>query len=312
VTRVGIAGAGAWGLALASAAGRAGSTPILWSRRGDFAAAGFIVRGDDGALAEVDMLLLTVSAQELAGVTKRLAPSLAPGLPLVICAKGIARPGNRLLDDVLAEVAPGRPVAILSGPTFASEVAQGLPTAVTIASRDASLASRIAHSLGSASFRPYVSTDPVGAQLGGATKNVIAIACGIVAGRKVGENARAALMTRGLAEMARLGRAMGAKPETFAGLAGLGDLSLTATSPTSRNFRLGLILGQGETLTNARAHIEGVIEGVATAQAVVELAARHQIDMPISTAVAAIVEQGADIGATIAELLARPFKSETA
>jgi glycerol-3-phosphate dehydrogenase (NAD(P)+) len=312
MSRIGIAGAGAWGLALASAAARAGAIPVLWSRRGDFTSGAFAVSGESAVLADIDMLLLTVSAQELAVVAARLAPTLAPGLPLVICAKGIARPGNRLLDDVLAEAAPGRPIAVLSGPTFASEVTLGLPAAVTIASRDAALAGRIAQALGSAAFRPYVSTDPVGVQLGGATKNVIAIACGIVAGRRAGENARAALMTRGLAEMARLGRAMGAQPETFAGLAGLGDLSLTATSATSRNFRLGLALGSGETLAGARAHIEGVVEGVATAQAVVELAARHGVDMPISGAVAAIVEHGADIGRTIAELLARPFKSETA
>jgi glycerol-3-phosphate dehydrogenase (NAD(P)+) len=312
MTRIGIAGAGAWGLALAGAATRAGSHPVPWSRRGDFMAAGFSVTGDDNALSDIDMLLLTVSAQELAGVAARLAPVLAPGLPLVICAKGIARPGNRLLAEILAEAAPGGRIAILSGPTFASEVSQGLPAAVTIAAHDAALAGTIAQALGSASFRPYVSADPVGVQLGGATKNVIAIACGIVAGRRIGENARAALMTRGLAEMARLGRAMGARPETFAGLAGLGDLSLTATSATSRNFRLGVMLGRGETLAGARGDIDGVVEGIATAQAVVELAARHGVDMPISSAVAAIVEQGADIAATMAELLARPFKSETA
>jgi glycerol-3-phosphate dehydrogenase (NAD(P)+) len=262
MTRVGIAGAGAWGLALAGVARRAGS--------------------------------------------------------LVICAKGIARqgnrvpPGNRLLDDILAEAAPGRPIAILSGPTFAAEVAAGLPAAVTIASRDAALADNVARALGSAAFRPYVSPDPTGVQLGGAIKNVIAIACGIVAGRSLGENARAALMTRGLAEIARLGRAMGARPETFAGLAGLGDLSLTATSLSSRNFRLGVALGRGETLVAARGAITGVVEGVATAEAVVALALRHGVEMPISAAVAAIVEHGADIGQTMAELLARPFRNETA
>ena len=233
-------------------------------------------------------------------------------MPLVICAKGIARPGNILLDAVVAAAAPGHPVAILSGPNFAAEVARGLPTAVTIASRDAALAQRLAGMLGSATFRPYLSADPIGVQLCGAVKNVIAIACGIVAGRQLGENARAALMTRGLAEMARLGRAMGALPETFAGLAGLGDLTLSATSPTSRNFRLGLALGQGKSLADATAEIAGVVEGVATAEAVVALAARHGVDMPISAAVAAIVEQGAEIGATIAELLARPFKPESA
>ena len=299
-------------MALASATRRAGSVPVIWSRRGSFSADGFAVSGDAATLGMVDMLLLVVSAQELPAVAEQLAPHLAPSLPLVICAKGIARPGNRLLDDVLSAAAPGRPIAILSGPTFAGEVVRALPTAVTIASHDKALAQRIATALGSATFRPYVSTDPVGVQLGGATKNVIAIACGIVAGREAGENARAALMTRGLAEMTRLGRAMGARPETFAGLAGLGDLSLTATSPTSRNFRLGLALGRGESLTAARSHITGVVEGIDTAEAVVELAQRHGVEMPISAAVAAIVEHGADIARTIAELLARPFKSEIA
>jgi glycerol-3-phosphate dehydrogenase (NAD(P)+) len=311
MTRIGIAGAGAWGMALAHAAKRAGSEPVVWSRRG--AVAGdFPASGDDGILKNTDMLLLTVSAQEIAAVAERLEPVIPPSLPLIVCAKGIARPEHRLLDDVLEEVLPGRPVAILSGPSFADEVVKGLPTAVTIAARDAAVAERIAAAMGSASFRPYVSADPVGVQLGGAIKNVIAIACGIVAGRKLGENARAALMTRGLAETARLGRAMGANPETFAGLAGLGDLSLTATSTSSRNFRLGFALGQGESVAGAAAHITGVVEGVATAQAVVAMAKRHKIEMPISAAVAAIVEHGADIGQTMAGLLARPFKTETA
>jgi glycerol-3-phosphate dehydrogenase (NAD(P)+) len=312
MTRVGIAGAGAWGIALAYAARRAGSTPVIWSRRGASSDGDFTVGGDNDVLSDIDVLLLTVSAQEQAEVAARLEPILAAHLPVTICAKGIARPGDRLLGSVLSEILPGRPLAILSGPSFADEVTKGLPTAVTIACHDAALAERIGKAMGSASFRPYVSTDLVGVQLGGAIKNVIAIACGIVAGRKIGENARAALMTRGLAETARLGRAMGARAETFAGLAGLGDLSLTATSTSSRNFRLGVALGQGLSVAEATAQITGVVEGVATAQAVVALAARHGVEMPISEGVAAIVEHGADIKQTIAGLLARPFKTETA
>jgi len=310
VRRIGVAGAGAWGLALADAARRAGAEPLVWSRRG--ANAGAAVTGDDGVLATVDALLLVVPAQELDAVARRLAPHLGAALPLVICAKGIARPGNVLLADILAAALPGRPVAVLSGPTFAGEVVRGLPTAVTIASQDQGVARDLAKALGSATFRPYVSTDPTGVQLGGAVKNVIAIACGIVAGRDLGENARAALMTRGLAEMTRLGRALGARPETFAGLAGLGDLSLSATSPSSRNFHFGQLLGRGQSIADARAAITGVVEGVATAQAVVELAGRHGVEVPISAAVAAIVERGARIGETIAGLLSRPFKTETA
>jgi glycerol-3-phosphate dehydrogenase (NAD(P)+) len=310
VTRVGVAGAGAWGFALAAAAARAGATVSMWSRRGP-GAVGERPFADEQSLGSLDMLLLTVPAQELAGAAARLAPHLGADLPLIICAKGIARPGDRMLDSVVAGALPGRPIAILSGPSFAAEVARSLPTAVTIASRDADLARRIASALGSATFRPYVSTDPLGVQLGGAVKNVIAIACGIVAGRGLGENARAALMTRGLAEMTRLGRAMGADPATFAGLAGLGDLSLTATSVSSRNFRFGVALGEGRSVAEARASVQGVVEGAATAQAVAALAARHGVEVPISAAVAAIVERGATIEATIAELLARPFKSET-
>jgi glycerol-3-phosphate dehydrogenase (NAD(P)+) len=312
MTRIGIAGAGAWGIALAHAAQRAGSTPVIWSRRGASSHGDLAIGDDDRLLSDIDMLLLTVSAQELEQVAGRLEPILGPHVPLIICAKGIARPGDRLLGSVLSETVPGRPIAILSGPSFADEVTKGLPTAVTIACHDAGLAERIGKAMGSAAFRPYVSTDPVGVQLGGAIKNVIAIACGIVAGRKIGENARAALMTRGLAETARLGRAMGARAETFAGLAGLGDLSLTATSTSSRNFRLGVALGRGLNVAEASAQIVGVVEGVATAQAVVALAARHGVEMPISEAVAAIVEHGADIKQTIAGLLARPFKTETA
>jgi glycerol-3-phosphate dehydrogenase (NAD(P)+) len=312
MSRIGIAGAGAWGLGLAHAARRAGSTPVIWSRRGAQSGGEFGISGDADVLSNVDMLLLTVSAQELAATAERLEPNIAASLPLIICAKGIARPEYRLLDDVLEEILRGRPVAVLSGPSFAEEVVKGLPTAVTVASRDAALAERIAAAMGSASFRPYVSTDPVGVQLGGAVKNVIAIACGIVAGRSLGENARAALMTRGLAETARLGRAMGANPETFAGLAGLGDLSLSATSASSRNFRLGFALGRGTSVAEAAAHITGVVEGVATAQAVVALAVRHGVEMPIAAAVAAIVEHGADIAQTMVGLLARPFKTEAA
>ncbi len=312
MSRIGIAGAGAWGIALAHAVLRAGSTPVVWSRRGTFTAGEIEVTGNAAELEEVDFLLLVASAQELAVVATQLSPHIAPDLPLVICAKGIARPRNILLDAVLAEALPGRPIAVLSGPSFASEVVRGLPTAVTIASRDGAAAERISTALGSPSFRPYASTDPVGVQLGGAIKNVIAIACGIVAGREAGENSRAALMTRGLAETARLGRAMGANPETFAGLAGLGDLSLTATSASSRNFRLGVALGQGKTVAEALAHIDGIVEGAATANAVVEMAARYGVDMPISQAVAAIIEHGADIAATVAGLMGRPLKSEIA
>jgi glycerol-3-phosphate dehydrogenase (NAD(P)+) len=298
-------------MALAAAARRAGTIPAIWSRRGNFTRDEFDITGDDRALGAIDLLLLAIPAQEMEAVAKRLAPNIAPALPIVACAKGIVHPGDRLLEDVLAEALPARPFAVLSGPSFAAEVMRSLPTAVTVASRDAQLAQRVAVALGSPTFRPYISDDPMGVQLGGAVKNVIAIACGIVAGREAGENARAALMTRGLAEMARLGQAMGAKRDTFAGLAGLGDLSLTATSPTSRNFRLGMALGRNVDVATARAGIDGVIEGMATAPAVVAMAGRKGVEMPISAAVAGIL-RGDDIGMTMTELLARPLRIETA
>jgi glycerol-3-phosphate dehydrogenase (NAD(P)+) len=201
---------------------------------------------------------------------------------------------------------------VLSGPNLAGEVARGLPAAATLAAEDKALADRLAEALGGKTFRPYLSPDPVGAQVGGAVKNVIAIACGIVAGRALGDNARAALITRGLAEVVRLGRAKGARPETLMGLSGLGDLTLTCTSMGSRNYSLGRALGEGQSLDEIMAARRSVAEGVFSAQAVVALAARHGIEMPISQGVDAILNQGAGIEETIAALLARPFKIETA
>ena len=301
------------GLALAVAARRAGADIVVWSRRDGAQGpleAEIPVSADATVLEFIDALLLVVPAQELKATALRLTPHLAADLPLVICAKGLARPGDSLLDSVLAEILPGRPLAVLSGPTFAAEVARGLPAAVTIASRSAALASRLSQSLGSPGFRPYASTDIVGVQLGGALKNVIAIACGIVAGRGLGENARAGLMTRGLAEMARLGARDGRATGNFAGLAGLGDLALTATSPTSRNFRLGLLLGRPGRWIRRGA------KSLASSKAWRPPARGRscpdgtESETPISAAVAAIIDDDADIDHTIGALLARPFKTE--
>jgi glycerol-3-phosphate dehydrogenase (NAD(P)+) len=199
---------------------------------------------------------------------------------------------------------------VLSGPTFAAEVAKGLPTAVTLAIKDQELGARIVETLGSRSFRPYLSDDVTGAQVGGAVKNVLAIACGIILGRRLGDNARAALITRGLAEISRLGMALGARPETLMGLSGLGDLTLTCTSLQSRNTSLGTALGEGRTLSEIMGERHSVAEGVHTAAALGELAGRHGVEMPICRAVDAILNRGADIDETIASLMARPFRIE--
>jgi glycerol-3-phosphate dehydrogenase (NAD(P)+) len=213
------------------------------------------------------------------------------------------------MPEVMAEIAPGLPVAVLSGPTFAPEVAAGRPTAVVIAAKDLGLAERLAVALAAASFRPYASDDPLGVALGGAAKNVLAIGCGIVLGRALGENARAALLTRGLAELARLVDAAGGRRETAMGLSGAGDLILTATSLQSRNTTLGIGLGQGRPLAEILAERTSIAEGVESAPAVVALARRLGVDMPISEAVAAIL-QGGDIDAELRRLLARPLKRE--
>ena len=232
------------------------------------------------------------------------------GLPLLLCAKGIETESLRTMSELLAETAPDSAIAVLSGPSFAGEVARDLPTAVTIASHDAALAKAFTTALGTARFRPYRSADPIGVEVGGALKNVLAIACGIVEGRGLGDNARAALITRGLSEMIRLGRAKGAEAETFRGLSGLGDLVLTCTAGQSRNYTLGAALGRGMTLAAALAGRRSVVEGVATAAAVARLATRLGVEMPITAAVEGVLHRGMPIDAMIEALLSRPYRSE--
>ena len=327
--QIGVIGAGAWGTALAMVARRAGRDALIWARDRALAArintqhenpdylpgvrldAAIRASADVAAAAACDVLLFAVPAQHVRTIAGAFAAVLPDGRPVVVCAKGIERNTGALMSEVLNQVLPGRPVAVLSGPTFAGEVARGLPTAVTLASADTALGTVLVAALGSRAFRPYLSDDPLGAQIGGAVKNVIAIACGIVAGRRLGANAGAALITRGLAEIARLGQALGARRETLMGLSGLGDLTLTCTSPQSRNFALGQALGSGETLAQAVAGRRTVAEGLHSAAAVVGLAAAHRVEVPISAGVAGILEQGAGIDETIAALLARPFTAET-
>ena len=240
----------------------------------------------------------------------RLGPALPARAPLVLCAKGIERGSLLLPAEIAAALQPDRPLAVLSGPSFAAEVAARLPTAVTLAAVDLALAQRLVAALGSAEFRPYASSDPIGVGIGGALKNVLAIACGIVVGRGLGDNARAALIARGLAELVRLGLAKGARPATLMGLAGLGDLALTCTSLQSRNLGLGIALGQGASLADALARQRGIVEGAFSAAAAATLAHRHGVAMPISQAVDAVLNHGAAIEATVAALLARPLRAE--
>ena len=328
LARIAVMGAGAWGTALALAALSAGREVWLWARRPEQVAAmqlnrenalhlpgvalptSLRITADPAQALACDAALLAIPAQNLRATLPAFAPLLKPDLPLVICAKGIEQSSGKLMTEVLAELLPGQPLAVLSGPNFAAEIARGLPAATTIAAVDPSLAHSLVEALGSSRFRPYASGDPLGAQVGGALKNVLAIACGIVAGRRLGENARAALITRGLSEMVRLGLALGAQRETLMGLSGLGDLTLTCTGNQSRNYSLGLALGEGRALGEILAGRQSVSEGVHSAAAARALAERHGLDLPITAAVDAILNQGAAIEAAIEGLLARPFKSE--
>ncbi|MGQ9371999.1 NAD(P)H-dependent glycerol-3-phosphate dehydrogenase [Azospirillum sp. ST 5-10] len=329
VRRVGVVGGGAWGTAMALAALRAGRETLLWAREPAVAAAiardrenpdylpGVALPAELAATAELadlagcDAVLLVTPAQHLRTVAGRLAPHLRPGAPAVICAKGIEIETTALMTEAVGAALPaGTPLAVLSGPTFAAEVARGLPTAVTLACADPVLGPRLREALGSLTFRPYLTDDLVGAQVGGAVKNVLAIACGVVVGRRLGDNARAALITRGLAEITRLAVALGGRAETLMGLSGLGDLTLTCSSLQSRNMSLGAALGEGRTLAEVLGERRSVAEGVYTARAVVGLAGRLGVDMPICRAVDAILNGGAGLDDTIRGLLSRPFREE--
>ena len=326
--KLGIIGAGAWGTALAHMAARAGRTITIQAREAEVARAinrdrrnplflpdvdldPAIVATTDGAEAvRADAVLLAAPAQFMRDVCSPLAAAWRPGVPAVICAKGIEQESLALMSEVVAQVLPLAPIAVLSGPTFAREVAAGLPAAVTLAAGDPAICRGLARAIGSARFRTYRSDDPVGAQMGGAVKNVLAIACGIVQGRGLGDNARAALITRGLGEIVRLGKAKGGRPETLMGLSGLGDLTLTCNAMQSRNYSLGVALGEGVNLDEVLRGRASVTEGVFTASSVAGLAERLDVDMPISAAVDRVLNEGADIDETIAGLLARPALAE--
>jgi glycerol-3-phosphate dehydrogenase (NAD(P)+) len=324
VSHIGVVGGGAWGTALACLARRAGRRVTLWSRDPAISAAiardranavylpgivleaGIEAASNHAALDGCDALLLACPAQAVRSV----AADLPGDGPVVICAKGIEASSGLLMPEVLAEVLPGRRLAVLSGPSFAEEAVRGLPTAVSIATQDAALGRDLAQALAAGAFRPYWTSDVLGVALGGAVKNVLAIAAGIVEGRGLGANAAAALITRGFAEMARLGLAMGAELETLTGLSGLGDLVLTCHGPLSRNRSLGVAMGKGTPLGRHMAGRRQVVEGEATAPAVLARAGRHRIEMPICAAVDAILHRGAGLDESIRALLARPLRRE--
>ena len=321
-----VLGAGAWGTALAVHAQRLGHAVTLWARREALARRIATERQNpdylpgvaldqtvtvtsDLAETTAPVVLAAVPAQALRAVCAA-ARAIPDDAAVVVCAKGIEVATGALMSEVVEATLPGRTVAVLSGPTFAAEVARALPTAVTLACADAGAGARLVDVLGSATFRPYLTDDVIGAECGGAVKNVLAIACGIAAGRGFGENARAALITRGLAEIGRLSAALGGRPETLMGLSGVGDVTLTCTSVQSRNYALGVALGEGAALSALLSGGRTIAEGVPTAAALSALADKLGVEMPISAAVNAVLHEGADLSLTIEAVLARPFRAE--
>ena len=322
---IAVVGAGAWGTALANAAALAGNAVTLWSRDAGAAArmqasrdnaaslpgvalhASVSVTANAKDLAGAGAVLLVVPAQAIRAATAALPP-LASGVPLVICAKGIERGSGSFLSDVVAETRPGAAVAVLSGPSFAADVARGLPTAVALSARDGAVAERLAAALTGPTFRVYHGTDVRGVEIGGAAKNVLAIACGAVSGRGLGESARAALTARGFAELMRFAAACGARPETLMGLSGLGDVVLSCASAQSRNFAFGERLGRG--VPAAEAAGGKLVEGAFTAGVLVALARRRRVEMPVAEAVDAILSGHLGIDAAVEALMGRPVKAE--
>ncbi|MEJ0027034.1 MAG: NAD(P)H-dependent glycerol-3-phosphate dehydrogenase [Rhizomicrobium sp.] len=325
--KIGVVGGGAWGTALALVAALAGRRTLLWAR--EAAVVDSVNRSHENAqflagvalpetirataaLAETaasDALLIVAPAQHLRETLAALAPHLRDATPLMLCAKGIERGSGLLLTEVLREAAPRAEPAILSGPSFARDVGKGLPTAVTIAAR-LDIAERLQASLAHAQFRPYASDDLTGVALGGAAKNVYAIGCGIADGLGLGESARAALLARSFAELSRLGEALGARAETLMGLSGLGDLVLTAASPSSRNFAFGQRLGQGTGLAELESPGKPLAEGVDTAPALVARARRHGVELPIAETIAAVLASDLPAAAALERLMRRPLKPE--
>jgi glycerol-3-phosphate dehydrogenase (NAD(P)+) len=323
---IGVIGGGAWGTALAQVLAAGGRDVLLWARESDVVASINVkhenptflsgikldktlkATDDIHEVAKRDIVLLVTPAQHMRTTLQTIKEDLQNGNTLVLCSKGIELDTGKLLTTLVDEEVPGTPVAVLTGPTFAREIAAGMPGAVTVGVKDEDLGKELQQALGVKGFRPYISEDIIGVQLGGAIKNVIAIACGVVHGRNMGDSARAALLTRGVAEIARLGVAMGAEKETLLGMCGIGDLMLTASSMQSRNFSLGAALGEGKTLEEILGSRNAVTEGVHTAKSTLALAKRHAVDMPITEAVDECLSGEKTIDEAIEDMLNRPFK----
>jgi len=325
IEKLAVVGGGAWGTALAQVAAASGRETLLWAMEDDVVAAinkihenpvflkglklspAIRATSDFSDLKSADAWLVVTPAQHMRATLER-AP--CPGMPLILCSKGIEEGSGKLLHDVAHEVCPTSPIAALSGPTFAHEVAAGLPTAVTLACEDEKVGAALRDRINQPAFRVYASDDVVGVEVGGAVKNVLAIACGVVEGKGLGENARAALIARGFAEMSRFAVALGARRETLSGLAGIGDLVLTCSSPSSRNFSLGKGLGEGRPASELLADRRTVAEGAATAPVLARRAKELSVDMPIVDAVAALLESRAPVDQILEELLTRPPRAE--
>ncbi len=329
LTKFGVIGAGAWGTALAYVLAQNHPRIMLWAHEPETAEHINSAHENKGFLPDIilpdaihatsnladiaicDGLLIVTPAQFTRAVLEKLADIYDPSKPLILCSKGVERDTLKLMSEVAAEFHAPQNLAVLSGPSFAADVARGLPTAVTLACADPKQGEALVHAMSLPGFRLYLSNDIIGAEIGGAMKNVLAIACGIVEGQQLGESARAALTARGFSEMLTLGQAMGARPETLGGLSGLGDLILTASSPTSRNFSLGVALGEGKTVAEIIGKRNSVSEGAFSAQAVAALAARHGLELPICTAIHHILSGDATVLEAINNLLARPLSWET-
>ncbi len=326
--KIGVIGGGAWGTALAQLSAKAGSKVILWAREekvvkkineeheNEMFLKGVELSNNVRAttnladMVDNEFIFIAVPAQFVRSVLKEVKKYLSDGVILVLCAKGIEQSSGKLMTEVVSEIMPKSPLVVLSGPTFAREVALGLPSAVTIASKYQQITKRLLGVIGQPTFRPYVSRDIVGAEIGGALKNVFAIACGITTGRKMGDNARAALITRSLSEMVRYGESYGAERSTMMGLCGLGDLILTCSSTQSRNLSLGIALGEGKTIEDLMTNRLTVAEGYYTSSVLAKISQDKNIDMPIVMAVNDILHEGKNIDQVIGDLLNRPFVSE--
>ena len=328
MNKIGVIGAGAWGTALAQSMANSGKNVMMWAREEEVVTSinerhenslylpkirlneMMKATGDFDDIKDCDIYLLTTPAQHIRKTLEAMKDILSDGKPYLICSKGIELESGKLLSEVAEETLPGSNYGFLSGPTFASEIAKGLPCAVTIAFPKKKIGQDLVNQIGSRTLRTYLTDDLIGTQIGGAVKNVIAIACGVIHGRKMGESARCALITRGLTEMGRLAYALGAKKETLMGMCGVGDLVLTCSSMQSRNYSLGVALGEGKTLEEILGDRIAVTEGVHTAKALKVIAQSNAVDMPISNAVDEFLTQGADLVSIIERVLDRPLRQE--